>query len=342
MPVYEVDDPDYGLQSSIMTGNYLALDSINPIYTLCSLNPGRITSKNNHVYFVLNLVYHSSTYPLTIKSQDSLTIYLDSGSLELKPHDIQVAENEISAFYEINRYDLIDIANSQNVTVTINAQNKILTSRFNEKNKYNFKVFAAKYVLNSGYEPEYPKAATKKHWGFSGAGVGSGYEMWLGRYLNWFTNKSDEHMQDFLALGIGYSSFSYQIKGLRLLNIPDPENPLDSIVVVRYWQDEEITNYIPAPGIVYGWSFKNIVSSWSLEAGVSIQYHFLPTWQESSDSVYVPEHEKYYPLHTYHYSQANMYDGFSAGIFLQLGGMWARINTRKSWAVGLSLPVPWW
>ena len=60
------------------------------------------------------------------------------------------------------------------------------------------------------------------------------------------------------------------------------------------------------------------------------------------DSVYVPEKDAFYPSRIYVHSSGKLFDGFSIGLYLQLGGVWARIDSKHSWAAGISLPVPWW
>ena len=342
VPVQEVDDPEHGLQSHIMTSNYIKQDSSAGGYSYWQINPGRIKPKNNQVYYVFNLIYHGSYATENFDTQNRMLIEFDNDSLELEPHDIKYTDDEVVAFYEIDKFDLLDLANAKSIKIMIGAGNPILSGGFSEQNIYNLRYFTSRYVLNSSFEPEPPQPIRKDHWGFTGVGVGSGYEFWLAKYSNLFTRSAENRNCDFLALGFGFSPFSYQIKGIRQIMVPDPENPPDSMFVIRYWLDEEINRYIPAPGVIYGWSFKNVVSNISLEAGVSARYHFLPAWQGQSDSVYVPEKDATYPSQIYVHSKGKLFDGFSIGLYLQLGGIWARVDSERSWAAGISLPVPWW
>lgn len=342
LPVQEVNDPEHGLQSHIMTGNYLVMDSTGNGYSFCQINPGRIKPRNNRIYYVLNLIYHSQTARKKFDAQKQMVIDFDQDSLVLEPHDIRYGENEVVAFYEIDKFDLVDLANANTIKVMIGTGSPVLSGQFSDLNKYNIRYFTSRYVLNSTYEPEPPRPAPKAHWGFAGIGMGSGYEFWLAKYSSIFSAGAENENSDFLALGIGFSPFSYEVKGIRQFVIPDPENPADSIFVIRYWQDKITNRYIPAPGLIYGWSFKNIISNFSLEAGISARYHFLPDWQGETDSVYVPEKGEYYPSVKYVHSSGELFDGFSVGLYLQLGGVWARIDSKRSWAAGISLPVPWW
>jgi len=341
-PVYEVSDPSHGLKSYIMTGNNIVLKGFPKEYTSCALNPGRIASKNNRIYYIINLVYRSEIRTVKFSESDTLYISLDNSQINLVPYDVQSDDMGASIFYEIDRYDIVDIGNAKKVQIKINVADDVLTSDLSYANIYNFQRFATRYILVSDHIPEMkaPEPVTK--WGFTSFGFGSGYEIWLGKYTNLITAKKKIELSDYLAFSIGTSSFSYEILGFRQFWEPVEGNPNDSVLTTDYWVDESIAKYYPYIGAMYGISVDDFIRDWSLEAGLTLQYFFLPSWQQDSDSIYVPEHDQYYAQTIYRQSGGNLFDGFSAGIFMQIGGLWARINTKKSWAIGLVLPVPWW
>ncbi len=338
-PVYRVEDPVKEINSDIMAGNYI--DAGLPEKNLIALNPGHIVSKHASSYYVLNLVYISETDSLVIGLEDEIQLSFDKNILKLKPFNVQVTANETVAFYEIEPFDLVDISNATNVRVLIYAQNRIIDGRFTQDNVHNFKKFTAKYILDSDFKPQLPEFVPVEKWGFISAGGGTGYEFWLGRYLNLFQQKKSA-FREYLSVGAGFSGFDYEVLGIRQSWIDDPENPMDSVLAVYYWQDEYNTDYYPYLGVMYGISNNKIIKNWSVELGITLQYFFLPEWQGEVDSIYIAEKGDYYATKQYQLVQGNLFDGFSAGIFLQIGGIWGRINTKKSWAAGLSLPLPWW
>jgi len=342
IPVYEVSDPERNLHSYMMSGNYISLQNMPEGYRVCSLNPGRIHRGSEGVYFALNLIYKSEIDSITISVQDTLLLVIDGLHLSLIPYDIQQSGRETSAFYEIDPYDLVDLGNANLVSVHIGTQDSILSARLSQENIYNFKRFAARYVLLSDHQPHQSMPAKRKNWGFVSLGLGSGYELWLGKYTDLLTSRDQPHVQDYLAVNAGYSSFSYDIKGFRRFWIYDPEIPGDSTLAIRFWSDETVHKNYPYLGFMYGVKLEQVVSDWSLETGITVQYFFLPQWRQAVDSVYVPEQDKHYPQKLYHLTSGTQFDGFSAGVFIQLGGLWGRLDTQKSWAVGLALPVPWW
>ena len=340
-PVYQVEDTEHGINSYIMSGNYLDLTTKPGLNTLLSLNPGRISSKKTSTYYVLNLVYISENDSLIISAKNELKLAFDQNILKLKPYDVQINKNESVSFFEIDPYDIVDIANAKNVSVVIPTSNGIVEARFSRENIHNFKLFSAKYILLSEYEPRLAESSPVDNWGFISPGAGTGYEFWLGKYTRIFTEENS-NITDYISIGTGFSSFDYEITGIRQFWIEDPDNPMDSILAIRYWVDEQHTKNYPYIGFMYGISEKTIIKNRSIEVGVTLQYFFLPEWQGEVDSIYIAEKGMYYPTQKYNLGKGNLFDGFSAGLFLQIGGIWARVNTKKSWAAGLALPLPWW
>ena len=340
-PVYQVEDTDHGINSYIMSGNYLDLTIKSGSNTLLSLNPGRISSKKTSAYYVLNLVYISETDSLIISTDNELELTFDQNVLKLKSYDVQINKKETVAFFEIDPYDIVDIANAKNVSAIISTGNGTAKARFSRENIHNFKRFSAKYILLSEYEPRLAESPPADNWGFISPGAGTGYEFWLGKYTRIFTEENG-NITDYISIGTGYSSFDFDVLGIRQFWIEDPDNPMDSILAIRYWVDEQHTKNYPYIGFMYGISENTIIKNWSFELGVTLQYFFLPEWQGEVDSIYIAEKGMYYPTQKYQLGNGNLFDGFSAGIFLQIGGIWARVNTKKSWAAGLALPLPWW
>ena len=340
-PVYQVEDPDHGIISDIMSGNYLDLADETESRSLLSLNPGRIHSQNTSTYYILNLVYINETDSLIISNNDEIEIVFDQNILKLKSYNVQYKPRETVSFYEIDPFDIVDISNANSVHVKIPNEDKIVEANFSQENIHNFKVFATKYILDSKFEPILKEPQTDENWGFISPGAGTGYELWLGKYFNMIT-KENSGFRDYISLGAGFSSFEYEVLGIRQFWIEDPENPMDTVLVIRYWQDELNNINYPFVGLSYGVSENTWIKNWSIEMGITVQYFFLPEWQETPDSIYIAEKAAYFPVQKYSLVAGNLFDGFSAGLFLQVGGIWARVNTKKSWAAGISLPLPWW
>ena len=82
-PVYQVDDTEQGINSYIMSGNYLDLNAKPGSNTLLSLNPGRISSQKTSTYYVLNLVYISETDSLIISAENEVKLTFDQNILKL-------------------------------------------------------------------------------------------------------------------------------------------------------------------------------------------------------------------------------------------------------------------
>jgi hypothetical protein len=340
-PVYRIEDLDQGIKSDIMSGNYSDLIGEVEPKTLLSLNPGRIYSQSTSTYYILNLVYINESDSLVISSNDEIEIIFDQNSLKLKPYNVQYKPRETVSFYEIDPFDIVDISNANSVRVRIPNKNKIVEASFNQGNIHNFKIFAAKYILKSKFEPKLKEPQIDEKWGFISPGTGTGYELWLGKYFNMLTQENSG-FRDYISLGAGFSSFDYEVLGIRQFWIENPDNPIDTVLVIRYWQDEFNEKNYPYIGLSYGISENTWIKNWSIEMGITVQYFFLPDWQDTPDSIYIEAKEAYFPIQEYSLGAGNLFDGFSAGIFLQVGGIWARVNTKKSWAAGIALPLPWW
>ena len=137
-PVYRVDDTEQGINSYIMSGNYLDLTTKPGSNTLLSLNPGRISSKKTSAYYVLNLVYISETDSLIISTDNELELTFDQNVLKLKPYDVQFNKKETVAFFEIDPYDIVDIANAKNVSAIISTGNGTAKARFSRENIHRY------------------------------------------------------------------------------------------------------------------------------------------------------------------------------------------------------------
>jgi hypothetical protein len=339
--VYRSNNAQQGNTTVILSGNYLDLNQDANAQTLLALNPGRVVSRNNRIYYILNLVYISRSDSLRLAMSDELRITLDQSELALQPYNVQNNPDEMIAFFEIGAFDLVDISNADRVKVTLSTANKNLRASFSVNNRYEFKRFAAKYILNSDYQPAPPKVIAKEKWGFASPGFGSGAELWVGQYSK-IILQDKQSLSEYLAINAGFSKFDYEQLGFRKFLVENPDMPGDTILAIRYWQDVQNTKYIPYFGIMYGFSENEWLAPWSVEVGVTVQYFFLPTWQGTVDSIYVAELDTFFPDKKYQITAGELFDGISAGVFIQIGGIWGRINTKKSWAAGISLPVPWW
>jgi hypothetical protein len=216
-----------------MSGNYLDLTAKPGSNILLSLNPGRISSQKTSTYYVLNLVYISETDSLIIGAENELKLTFDQNVLKLKPYDVQFNKKETISFFEIDPYDIVDIANAKNVSVVIPTSDGTVKARFSRENIHNFKLFSAKYILLSEYEPILAEPPPADNWGFISPGAGTGYEFWLGKYTRIFTEENG-NITDYISIGTGFSSFDFDVFGIRQFWIEDPDNPMDSVLAIRY------------------------------------------------------------------------------------------------------------
>ena len=189
--VYRVNDAEVGIKSYIMSGNYLDLQQTKGSNKLFALNPGRIFSQSTSSYYVLNLVYISPSDSLIIGPQDELKIVFDQNLLNLRPYDVQFNDNETVAFFEINPYDIVDISNSTNVSVSLYGKGQAIEAGFSRENLLNFQIFSSKYILISDFNPRLSEPEPFDKWGFISPGTGSGIEFWIGNYPGLLINQKD-------------------------------------------------------------------------------------------------------------------------------------------------------
>jgi len=340
--VFSVSDKQSGLESRIMTGNFIKMDTLLPGKTSFALNPGRVIRRSEADYFLLNLVSVGDQGLPQISVGDSLFLYLESSIVKLFAYDVRTEKQEISAFFEIQAYDLIDLGNARSIMLELYCGLHIFKATLSVDNIYNFRKYAAQYIIESDLPPRKPAVTIPDHWGFSSLGAGIGYEIWIGKYSDLIAPAIDRELSDFFALGFGLTNLSYYQYGLRQDWAPDPEHPGDSLLSVYYWIDQDVSKNYPSLGLMYGLSHANLIAGCSLEAGLAVQYHWLPTWQLPTDSVYIPEYDQSFARTKYNLTSGAIIDGFVWSFFLQIGGIWARIGTQHTWAAGIALPLPWW
>jgi hypothetical protein len=103
-----------------------------------------------------------------------------------------------------------------------------------------------------------------------------------------------------------------------------------------YLWDGDFTESNYSVNLMYGLTFPSPFGNWSFETGLTYQYYYFnKNWnKENTGSEDEPT--------LYRLTDGEPHEGSVIGLFLQAGGFWFQINTLKYWAVGISLPIPWW
>jgi hypothetical protein len=288
----------------------------------CTLNPGIITSKGSD-YCILRFEYRNYQLPYEFNVDDSIKLLIDGSEINLIAYDVRKTEEKLTAYYTIDRWDIVDIGNANNVHVIIPLEDVKLRSHFSKKNIYNYKYFAAKYILKTDdipdpYEPEY-----RQPWGFVAGGLGTGYEFWLGYYTNFILVESE--MGDYFAIGAGFSPFEYWRS-----SVIDKGN-----FDIRYLYDGKFTRNSYYINLMYGLTHLIPQYKMSIETGITFQYYFHDkNWDQNFGTSLYPT--------KYEIEKGVPYYGPALGIFLQIGVLWVQVNTKSNYAAGMVLPVPWW
>jgi hypothetical protein len=316
---------DYHLQtgkfeSIIQTGNWLKFFSnlrADP-YT-GTLNPGKMISEGRE-YYILKYENRDQDLSISLEDGDTLTLILEGRSLNLTSYNTNGQQNKLSAYYEINKWDLIDIGNTSDVIIIIKTGEGDLKATFSRNNIYNYKYFSAKYILGVDEMPPASQSTYKQPLAFLSGGAGSGTEFWFGYYTNLISFIPG--LGDYLAAGMGIEKFEYSrynyfsLKGY----LWDGNSSLNSY-------------YINA---MYGLTYPSPYGNWSFELGLTYQYYFYDeNWNSKNTGT------NHFPT-IYRLKDGNPYEGSVIGVFLQAGGLWVQFNRRKNWAVGIAIPIPWW
>jgi len=87
---------------------------------------------------------------------------------------------------------------------------------------------------------------------------------------------------------------------------------------------------------MYGLSYPSPFGNWSFEVGVTYQYYFHDNDWDSDNTG-----SKIYPT-VYLITDGRPRNESLVGAFIQAGGLWLQWNRKKLWALGISIPIPWW
>jgi hypothetical protein len=308
------------LESINQTGNWFKFFSERRAEPYSgTLNPGRMTSKGRN-YHILKFVNHDKNFPFTLKDGDTLSLILDGRALHLTGYNISKQKDRLSAYYEIDKWDMVDVGNASSVKVIVNTQEGELRATFSTENIYNYRYFAAKYILKTNDIPPRGEPVYKQPMAFLSGGTGSGTEFWIGYYTNFIRFKSG--LGDYLAAGMGITGIDYS-----RYNRYSGQGYL--------WDGNfSLTNYYV--NIMYGLTYPSPFGNWSFEFGFTYQYYLYDkSW--NSENTGSDQFPTYYRL-----TDGEPYEGSVIGVFIQAGGFWVQFNRRKNWAVGITIPVPWW
>ena len=317
-PVQELNTG--GVKTVIMRGNliecYLS-GGLTP--HKCSLNPGFIKSRSKEYYF-LKFEYHNYRLPYDVNKHDSIKISIDGSEINLFAYDIGKMKEKLIVYYKIDPWDVLDIGNASKVSVIIPLKEIQIQSKFSKKNIYNYKYFAAKYILETDEIPGPVETAYRQSWGFVNGGFGTGYEFWIGHYTNFILVESE--LGDYIAIGAGFSPFEFWRYSYTNFNR-------------KYNLDGKFTENNYYLNLMYGLTHFVPRSKISIETGITFQYYFHDSnWDQNMGS-------NLYPT-KYELDKGKPYSGPALGLFLQVGGFWAQLNSKLNYALGFAIPMPWW
>ena len=328
MPVQEMNSGQ--VESIMASGNLLDfyLEGGTKPYR-CSLNPGMIKTKRS-IHYLLNFQYNVLPFPFEISTKDSLRLFLDGSEIGLPLLTASRNGERITANFSIDKWDLLDIGNAGRVQVSFQHKDTLLNARLSGRNIYAFKYFGAKYIIRSTDIPVQAEPAYERPWGFLGVGQGTGYEFWFAYYTDSLETTSG--WGEYIALGAGFSPFDYWRYNHYTVDF-DPPVIWDK--KKEYWFDGAFTENSYYINLMYGLTHPSPFGRWSIEAGVTFQYYFHDhNWNYQRGGLLYPT--------IYEIKNGEPYEGAAIGGFIQIGGLWFQINSKSNWAVGLTIPTPWW
>ena len=314
-------------KSHIIQGNILKTTDGGVL----SLSPGKIVSSEEEIYYVLKLDYGNINGTPRIYPGDKILLNIDGTSLELESFDVVPRENQVTVYYQVDKFDLIDMGNANTIKVKAFGGGEFIEGEFTKKNIDIIRTFCSTYVLPIGEVPVLGKPQRKNV--FVGFGAGSSYELWIGYYDDVIKIKSIPKLSDFIALNLGFSRF----ESIRLYPLRDTP-PL----TYKYYGGTYEEN-IAIIGAMYGFTHPvDWLTTWSLEVGFTLQVYFsgVADWDHTTYIDYGPP---WYYLADYDVikSSGEPYDGTAIGFYIQAGSIWFRLNTFGAWAGGLSVPLMW-
>jgi hypothetical protein len=308
------------LESIMQSGNWLKFytDFRSEPYT-GNLNPGLMISRGRN-YHIIKLEFRDQKLPFSLKDGDTLSLILDGSPLNLTGYNTSRQENSLGAYFEIDKWDLVDIGNASYVAVIIRAQEGEIKSSFFSENIYNYRYFASKYILGANDVPSPSKPVYIQPTAFVSGGAGTGTEFWFAFYTNFL--KIEPGLSDYMAAGIGLERFEY--------------SRYNYFSMKGYLWDGNFSLKNYNINLMYGLSYPSPFGEWSFELGFTYQYFF---YDESWN--YKNTGPDTYPT-VYRLNNGNPYEGSVIGVFIQAGGFWVQFNRKRKWAIGITLPIPWW
>ena len=308
------------LESIIQTGNWFKFqtDLRSDPYT-CTLNPGRMASKGRE-YFILKFINQDKNFPFNLKDGDTLSLILDGRALHLNAYNVNKEQSRLSSYYEIDKWDMVDIGNASNVEAIIKSRDGELQTSFSNKNIYNYRYFSAKYILKTDDIPPLGTPEYEQPMAFFGGGAGTGVDFWFAYFTNLLHSESG--LGDYFATGLGITTFKYEVYN---------QYPGHGYL----WDGNARENNYNINGM-YGLTYPSPFGNWSIEVGITYQYYFHDkSWNSKNSGTDL------YPTY-YQITDGNPREGSKIGMFIKLGGLWVQWNRNKLYAVGIAIPVPWW
>ena len=307
-----------GSKYNIMHGNLLVSDNFSKLY----LNAGVAKSNNSEFYFLKLDYTHPESVP-HIYPGDILVLTIDGIELEVDAYDVKPSQNRTISFYNIDKFDLIDLGNARNVHLKAFGGDQFIEADFSAENIQNMREFINAYIFS---EVMVTEQASDKYWGFLGVGGGTSHNVWIGMYLDKLKLNFVPDLSDFGAIGLGYSQFEYE----RFSYVTDQ------------WQNYYISSIstvkepIWVVGAIYGITYPiNWLMKWSLNIGFVFQYYNFDEKHWEDEKGRLEEN----PYESYRIVNREPYSGATVGVFIQAGSFWWSINTFGAWTAGVSISI---
>ena len=303
------------------------------------LSPVRIYSPYSGLYFALKLTYTPGITDLKIKTGDRIAFTIDHSRFEITAYEAIYDPKEITAYYHIDKWDLVDIGNAGSATVSIYDQFTEQKIEFSRENITNYRLFASAYVLGTTYIPGAGESS-KELWGFFSVGYGTAFGTWLAKYLNLLFHESELVAGDFISAGTGFAPFNYYT--YQVTRFPAFDMNTGWYLDYAYRLPEKTSDPVYHIGIMYGVVNRSLISGASVELGLSFQYFIHHTGYDDQKIIHQTPLTPDSPDRVYRIIDGTALKGFAGGAFLQAGIIWVHVNTSKIWSAGLTAPLPWW
>jgi hypothetical protein len=325
-------DPEEKRNTQLMVGNYLVLSPLEALKLVSiALDPGKVLAVDNSSYYFIKLVCVSRNENHILYPADSLAMQLDGRSLILCSYSKQASGREATAYYAINKFDLIEIGDSKSVIIEIPGSNAELRKALDSQSIKNIKKFSKEIILSQEPERNPYLSSVKKKRAFLGLGRGTGYQILAAYYVNLIQDRVVADMTDFIAVGVGQSSFYYD-----KYKVTEVSNFLIQVYAYRFYLHRiSKSNQLTA---MWGLSYQRKTWPFSLELAASANCYFL---KDEEWNLYIPYDTGYgvVPYFFNKMTKGKVYEGFALGIFLLAGPLWYHVDNMGVWSIGLALPI---